>query len=143
NHAGFDMGAKSLASNKEAKGHSALLKNDQDKYWISPCRIDRGVKWVVIELNEIIHVRTIAVGSFEYYSSTPKTFQVLAHLSYPTDQWNVLGHFQASSSRNFQLFTVKTPIMAKFLKIRIISHHANEFYCTMSSIKVWGTTQWE
>ena len=52
-------------------------------------------------------------------------------------QPSTLNPQQASSSRNFQLFTAKTPIMAKFLKIRILSHHSNEFYCTMSSLKVF------
>jgi len=36
------------------------------------------------QLNEIIHVRSIVIGSFEYYSSTPHKFQVLGQLAYPT-----------------------------------------------------------
>ena len=142
-HAAYDMGAKALATNKEASAESALLKSDKDKYWISPCKVDKGVMWVVIELNEIIHVRTIVIGSFEYYSSTPHRFQVLGQLAYPTDHWNVMGYFEASASRTRQEFTIKTPMMAKVIKIRVLTHHGNEFYCTMSSVQVYGTTQWE
>ena len=98
---------------------------------------------MVLELNEIIHVRTIVIGSFEYYSSTPHKFQVLGQLVYPTDHWNVLGYFEASSGHNRQEFTLKTPMMAKVLKIRLLTHHGNEFYCTMSKVQVFGTTQWE
>ncbi len=29
------------------------------------------------------------------------------------------------------------------IKIRILTHHGNEYYCTMSSVMVYGTTQWE
>jgi len=58
------------------RSESALLKSDKDKYWISPCKVEKGVMWVVLELNEIIHVRTIVIGSYEYYSSTPHRFQV-------------------------------------------------------------------
>jgi hypothetical protein len=29
------------------------------------------------------------------------------------------------------------------LKIRILTHHGNEYYCTMSAVMVYGTTQWE
>ena len=142
-HAAFDLGGKALATNKEARSASALVKNDKDKYWISPCRVEKGVMWVVLELNEIIHVRTIVIGNFEYYSSTPHKFQVLGQLAYPTDHWNVLGYFEASSSHNRQEFTLKTPMMAKVLKIRLLTHHGNEFYCTMSKVQVYGTTQWE
>jgi hypothetical protein len=99
--------------------------------------------WVVLELNEIIHVRTIVIGSFEYYSSTPHKFQVLGQLVYPTDHWNVLGYFEASSGHNRQEFTLKAPMMAKVLKIRLLTHHGSEFYCTMSKVQVFGTTQWE
>uniref|UniRef100_A0A7S4JF46 SUN domain-containing protein n=1 Tax=Guillardia theta TaxID=55529 RepID=A0A7S4JF46_GUITH len=143
NHAAFDLGGKALASNKEARGESALLKNDRDKYWISPCKVEKGALWVVVELNEIINVNKIVLGSFEFYSSTVKDFQVLTQLVYPTDHWNLLGYFQALPSRQYQEFVVKTPMMAKFLKIRVLTHHGNEFYCTLSSIQVYGTTQWE
>eukprot|EP00960_Hanusia_phi_P002856 84717-Hanusia_phi.AAC.1 len=143
NHAAFDLGGKALASNKEARGESALLKNDRDKYWISPCKVDKGALWIVVELNEIINVNKIVLGSFEFYSSTVKDFQVLTQLVYPTDHWNLLGYFQALPSRQYQEFVVKSPMMAKFLKIRVLTHHGNEFYCTLSSIQVYGTTQWE
>ena len=38
---------------------------------------------------------------------------------------------------------MKKPWMAKVLKIRVLTHHGNEFYCTISSVQVFGTTQWE
>jgi hypothetical protein len=92
-HAAFDLGGKVLATNKEARSESALLKSDKDKYWISPCKVEKGAMWVILELNEIIHVRTIVLGSFEYYSSTPHKFQVLGQLAYPTERWHVMGTY--------------------------------------------------
>lgn len=115
----------------------------RDKYWISPCKVDKGVLWVVIELSEIIHVQTVVLGSFEYYSSTPKAFQVLGGLMYPTEEWQVLGQFVATATRQYQEFKLRTPVMAKYLKFRFLSHHGSEFYCTLSSIRVYGRTQWE
>ena len=33
--------------------------------------------------------------------------------------------------------------MRQVIKIRILTHHGNEYYCTMSAVMVYGTTQWE
>jgi len=30
---------------------SSLLKSDKDKYWISPCKVEKGVMWVVLEVD--------------------------------------------------------------------------------------------
>lgn len=68
---------------------------------------------------------------------------MLGQLSYPTETWTLLGYFQASPSRKMQEFKLKTKKLAKYIKIKLLSHHANEFYCTLSSVKVFGTTQWE
>ena len=103
NHASFALAAKALASNPESTGISSLLKEDGDKYWISPCRLSSGVKWIVIDLNEITLVHTIVIASFEYYSSKVNHFQVLGQLKYPTEHWSLLGQFQAEASRKYQV----------------------------------------
>jgi len=33
--------------------------------------------------------------------------------------------------------------LRQVIKIRILTHHGNEYYCTMSAVMVYGTTQWE
>lgn len=68
---------------------------------------------------------------------------MLGQLAYPTEHWNVLGYFEATPSRKPQEFTIPKPQMAKVIKLRLLTHHGNEFYCTMSSVQVFGTTQWE
>ncbi len=143
NHASFDLGAKTLGTNKEAKGENSLLKHDRDKYWISPCVLAKGVNWFAIELNEEVYVHTLALGTFEYYSSTIKHFQLLGQIKYPTDSWKVLGSFQALPDRQYQYFKLRKPLLAKYIKIRVLSHYGNEFYCTLSSVRVYGNTQWE
>ena len=54
-----------------------------------------------------------------------------------------MGYFEATSSRKPQEFTIPKPQMAKVVKLRLLTHHGNEFYCTMSSVQIFGTTQWE
>ena len=53
-------------------------------------------KWVTVSLgSEDILLDTIVIGNFEYYSSTPKKLQVLGSLTYPCQQWALLGEFEA------------------------------------------------
>ncbi|KAL3817720.1 hypothetical protein ACHAXA_002480 [Cyclostephanos tholiformis] len=133
-------GAQILEQSPSLKGSSNLLTGDKDKYSIAPC-MDK--KYIVIGLSEDILVKQIILSNYERYSSRVKEFQVLASQEYPTpseDYWNSIGTYEAHSKSGEQAFELLEPTWARYLKIRFLSHYGNEHYCTLSQIKVHGST---
>lgn len=136
NYASAAKGAKVLDSNKEAKGASNILNKDKDKYLRNPCSAEE--KYVVIELSEETLVDTIKIANFEHYSSNLKDFELLGSLVYPTQTWVKLGNFSAGNVKHAQSFTLLEPKWVRYLKLNILSHYGSEFYCTLSSVEVYG-----
>eukprot|EP00306_Pavlova_sp_CCMP459_P000797 CAMPEP_0185172452 /NCGR_PEP_ID=MMETSP1139-20130426/21498_1 /TAXON_ID=298111 /ORGANISM="Pavlova sp., Strain CCMP459" /LENGTH=512 /DNA_ID=CAMNT_0027738093 /DNA_START=25 /DNA_END=1560 /DNA_ORIENTATION=+ len=137
NYGSFDAGARLVAAHSEAKGSGAILGGDKDKYMLSPCS---ARKWVVIALPEDIKVDAITLANHELFSSTVKEFQLLGSMKYPTDMWFELGKFEAADTKQTQEFFLSEPNWARYLKLRLISHHRHEHYCTLTSIAVFGQT---
>ena len=50
-----------------------ILSENKDAYMINPC--SAGI-WFIVELCELVSVRSLEIASFELFSSTPKTFKV-------------------------------------------------------------------
>ena len=133
-------GAQILEKSPSLKGTSNLLTGDIDKYAIAPCG---DKKYVVIGLSEDILVKQIKLANYERYSSHVREFQVLASQEYPIkgpEYWNDLGMYEAKSKSGEQTFELKEPAWARYLKIRFLSHYGKEHYCTISQIKVHGST---
>ena len=64
--------------------------------------------------------------------------------------WFDLGNYTASPGLGEQAFAVEKPAWARYLKFKFRTHHGMEYYCTLSQIKVHGSTmvqgfheQWE
>lgn len=136
NYASANKGAKVLVSNKEAKGASNILDKDKDKYLRNPCSVEE--KFVVVELSEETLVDTIEIANFEHYSSNFKDFELLSSLVYPTDNWVKLGNFTAENVKHAQRFALQEPKWARYLKLNLLSHYGSEFYCTLSTVEVYG-----
>ncbi|PKA66752.1 hypothetical protein AXF42_Ash003407 [Apostasia shenzhenica] len=136
NYASASKGAKVLFYNKEAKGASNILGKDKDKYLRNPCSVEG--KHVVIELSEETLVDNIEIANYEHYSSNIKDLEVLSSLVYPTENWTKLGNFTAAKVKHAQRFSLQEPKWARYLKLNLLSHYGNEFYCTLSSVKVFG-----
>ncbi|GAB4845088.1 hypothetical protein Ancab_038494 [Ancistrocladus abbreviatus] len=136
NYASAGKGAKVLAFNKEAKGAANILGNDKDKYLRNPCSAEE--KFVIIELSEETLVDTIEIANFEHYSSNLKDFEILGSLVYPTDSWVELGNLTAGNVKHAQRFALSEPKWVRYLKLNFLSHYGSEFYCTLSSIEVYG-----
>lgn len=141
NFASYAAGAVVLdKSPTSAKGFSNLLDDDKDRYGISPCN---EKKWVVIGLSEDILVSSIVIANYEKYSSLLKDFQLLASTSFPTEDWLNLGEYQAEPILGEQTFLVPhtqyTP-HTRYLKFKFLTHYGSEDLCTLSQIKVHGTT---
>ncbi|KAF4381091.1 hypothetical protein F8388_012013 [Cannabis sativa] len=136
NYASASKGAKVLAFNKEAKGASNILGRDKDKYLRNPCSAED--KYVDIELSEETLVDTIEIANFEHYSSNLKDFELRGSLVYPSDKWVKLGNFTAGNVKLAQRFVLQEPKWVRYLKVNLLSHYGSEFYCTLSTIEVYG-----
>lgn len=136
NFASASKGAKVLAVNKEAKGASNILGKDMDKYLRNPCSAER--KFVIIELSEETLVDTIEIANFEHHSSKLKDFELFGSLVYPTESWVLHENFTAKNVKQAQRFTLKGPKWVRYLKLILLSHYGSEFYCTLSTLQVYG-----
>lgn len=142
NFASVDCAAKIIKTNEGAKESNSVLKENKDSYLINKCSAKD--QFIIIELCQDILIDHIEIGNFEFFSSNFKRFKVSVNERYDEDNWNILGEFEASNSRDLQKFKIINPIIwAKFLKIEILDHYGNEFYCPISLIKVYGKTMLE
>lgn len=144
NYAAEKAGAVVLQSSHSLVGAKNLLDDDKDKYARSPC--DQS-KWLIINLSEDIRIDSLVLANYEKFSSMVKDFQVLYSVKCPSldgdedsDGWMELGTFQAKEKAGEQRFQVDPPRYARYLKVRLLSHWSREFYCTLSQIKVLGST---
>jgi len=136
NYASDSKGAKVVAHNKEAKGATNILGKDHDKYLRNPCSVEG--KFVVIELSEETLVDSVKIANFEHYSSNFKEFELAGSLSYPTEEWSILGKFVAANVKHAQVFKLSEPKWVRYLKLTLLSHYGSEFYCTLSVVEVYG-----
>ncbi|KAK9661601.1 hypothetical protein K7432_018188, partial [Basidiobolus ranarum] len=76
-----------------------------------------------------------------------KDFRVSVSDRYPpkaSSGWKVLGEFQAQNIRDVQVFRVSNPLIwARYIRIDILSHYGNEYFCPLSLLRVHGTTMME
>ena len=141
NYASLDCAATIVKSNPEAIGATSTLIESKDKYLLNPCSALQ--QFVVIELCEDILVEEIDIANYEFFSSTFKKFRVSVSDRMPVvdNEWTILGEFEAENSRELQKFQIHNPqIWASYLKIEILSHYDDEFYCPISLIKAYGKT---
>lgn len=142
NYASADCAATVVKTNSEAKGALAILHENKDLYLLNQCSVEN--KFVVIELCQDILVDSIVIGNFEFFSSMYKDIRILVSDRFPSQNWKVLGDFQAENIRDVQVFKIQNPLIwARYLKLEIISHYGNEFYCPISLVRVHGKTMME
>jgi len=139
NYASLDAGAIALASNKEMDGKTSLLIQNRDQYALTPCSVS---KWVTISLSEELRPDTIELSNWERYSSTIREFEVYGANEYPTTDWTLLGSYGAAAKSEIgsQKFEIQNQAWIRFVKLRWLSHYGDEFYCTMTEIRVFGST---
>jgi hypothetical protein len=144
-YASKSAGALILERSNTIKGTSNLLNGDKDRYAIAPCE---DKKFVVIGLSEDILVKQIVLANYERFSSPVKDFQVMG--SQTMGKFVDLGTFSALAGNGEQTFDLVEPAWARYLKFKFLSHHGSEYYCTLTQIKVHGSTmlqgfheQWE
>ncbi|CAD5119876.1 DgyrCDS8461 [Dimorphilus gyrociliatus] len=142
NYASSRCGAKILNSNTDSSNVHAILTENKDSYMNSPCS---AKKFFTVELCESIAVRAIKLGSYELFSSLPKTFSVKVSERWPTKEWKSLGIFHARELRDVQLFNIVLPpssieTFTKYIRIDMMEHFGKEHYCPVSVLRVYGIT---
>jgi hypothetical protein len=103
-------------------------------------------KYFIVELSDDILVDTVVLANFEFFSSMIRHFRVSVSDRYPVklDKWRDLGTFEARNSRDIQPFLVDNPqIWAKYVRIELLSHYGNEYFCPVSLLRVHGTRMLE
>ena len=50
----------------------------------------------------------------------------------------MLGRVLANASREAQTFELEKPGVARVVKLRFLSHHGAEYYCTLTNVAVFG-----
>lgn len=141
NFASLDCAATIVKTNSEASGASSILNENKDKYLLNPCSVAN--KFIVTELCQDILVEEIAIANYEFFSSTFHELRFSVSDRYPVAKngWTSLGEFEAANTRNLQTFSIQNPkIWARYLRVDILSHHGNEFYCPISLLRVHGKT---
>merc|ERR1712051_201252 len=144
NYASVECGAKLIRASESMKNPSHLISRNADEYMLYQCR---EASYFVIELCETIRVIRFELDNKELYSGTPRNFTVRTADKYSTDpnDWNLIGGFEASSEKmetqNFSGLKVKT--FGKFIRVDINSFHGNEHFCTLTSLRVFGLTEYD
>ena len=144
NYASFDCAATILKTNKEITGSTSILVENKDSYLLNKCSAQN--KFFIVELCDDILIDTVVLANFEFFSSSFRTFRVSVSDRYPvkSDKWRELGTYEARNSREVQAFLIETPqIWARYLRVELLTHYGNEYYCPISLLRVHGTTMME
>jgi hypothetical protein len=141
NFASFDCAATIMKTNVGSKGASAILKDNKDAYMLNEC--SEKNKFFIVELCTDILIDTIVLANHEFFSSMFRNFRVSVSDKYPVkqDKWRVLGEYEARNSREVQAFLVEDPkLFAKYVRVELLTHYGNEYYCPITLFKVHGTS---
>ncbi|KAK5741146.1 hypothetical protein LTR17_004086 [Elasticomyces elasticus] len=141
NYASFDCAATVTKQNSECKHSSSILVENKDSYMLNKCAASN--KFFIVELCNDIHIDTIVLANYEFFSSIFRHFRVSVSDRYPikADKWKDLGTFEARNTREVQAFLVEEPqIWARYLRIEFLTHYGSEYYCPVSLLRVHGRT---
>lgn len=138
-YSSFDAGATTLKTSPGTKNPTAILGESKDSYMLMECATRN--KFFIVELSDVILVDTVVLANYEFFSSMIRQFRVSVSDRYPVklDKWTVLGTFEARNARDIQAFLVENPrIWARYLRVEILNHYGNEYYCPLSLLRVHG-----
>lgn len=149
NYASPDCSARVHSASPQSQHASAVLHKSKDRYMLTPCSAKEH--WVIIELCDDIRIEAVEIGMFEFFSGIVKEMRVSIGGADDEDAeeedksaWQEVGSFVGRNSRGTQLFTLDYPTsFQRFIRLDFPSHYGNEYYCPISSIKVYGMNQME
>ncbi|KAI1340447.1 UNC-like C-terminal-domain-containing protein [Xylariaceae sp. FL0016] len=138
-YSSFDAGATVLKASPGTKNTNSILVENKDSYMLLECGMAN--KFFIVELSDVILIDTVVLANFEFFSSMVRHFRVSISDRYPVklEKWKVLGTFEARNSRSIQPFLVGNPQdWARYIRVEILSHYGNEYYCPVSLLRVHG-----
>ncbi|KAH3899607.1 Slp1p SCDLUD_003887 [Saccharomycodes ludwigii] len=146
NYASIECAATVAKTNKEAQSIMSILQENKDKSLLIPCDVS-GPRYIVIELCEDILIEEVVIANFEFFSSTFKKIRISVSDRFPVSKsngWRHLGDFEMEDIMGLQAVSIESPVIwSKFLKIDILSHYRDEYYCPISLVRVYGKTMME
>ncbi|KAJ9118702.1 hypothetical protein QFC22_003922 [Naganishia vaughanmartiniae] len=151
NYASPDCSARIQSASPQSQHASSVLHKSKDRYMLTPCSAKEH--WVIIELCDDIRIEAIEIGMFEFFSGIVKEVKLsIGGADDASDEsqdedisaWQEVGSFVGKSVRGTQTFTLDHPTsFQRFIRLDFPSHYGNEYYCPVSSIKVYGMNQME
>ena len=152
NYASYECAARVLATNKGARGSSAILQPKyRDSYMLNRCQFSE--KFVVVELCQEVRIDTLVLANYEFFSGMVRDVTVWTSRKYPPPhgKWRFLGRFVTENSRRAQVFPVSdlahetgiASTFARYVKIEMGNHYGSEYYCPLSSLQIYGKTMME
>lgn len=105
NFASLDCSARVHAAHRSAKSTTSLLSSKKDRYMLSPCATLGEDQFVVVELCEDIHIDTVQLANFEFFSRVFRDFSVSVAKTLPTglEGWTPAGTYRAKNIRGIQV----------------------------------------
>jgi len=144
NFASVECGAKVVRSSDNVKHPHHLITRNADEYLLYSCQES---SYFVIELCETIKMIRFELDNYELYSGTVGRFSVRMadKFSNNLEDWVSVGSFEAGPVKmEVQHFT-DLPIKSfgKFIRVDLETFHGSEHYCTLTSFRVFGMTEYE
>lgn len=159
NYASPDCSARIHSSSPASQNPSSILHKSKDRYMLTPCSAKEH--WVVIELCDEIRIDALEIGMFEFFSGVVKEFVVSVGGAEDDDdgedeeegedvasggkrRWEEVGRFTGRNVRGAQTFALPKPTrFQRFIRLDFPSFYGSEYYCPISSVKVFGMNQME
>ncbi|KAJ9100767.1 hypothetical protein QFC19_005506 [Naganishia cerealis] len=150
NYASPDCSARIHSASPQSQHASSVLHKSKDRYMLTPCSAKEH--WVIIELCDDIRIEAVEIGMFEFFSGIVKEVKLSIGGADDDEEvqdedksaWQEVGSFIGKSVRGTQTFTLDHPTsFQRFIRLDFPTHYGNEYYCPVSSIKVYGMNQME
>ncbi|KAE8538579.1 hypothetical protein D1P53_004940 [Cryptococcus gattii VGV] len=151
NYASPDCSARIHSSSPLTQHAASLLHKSRDRYMLTPCRA--AEHWVVVELCDEIRIDAIEIAVWEFFSGVVREVQVSVggedgdgedEVAGRGHLWKQVGSFIGKNVRGSQTFTLSQPTsFHRFIRLDFPSYYGSEYYCPVSSLKVYGMNQME
>ncbi|OWZ33575.1 hypothetical protein C347_02605 [Cryptococcus neoformans AD2-60a] len=125
---------------------------------LTPCKANEH--WVVVELCDEIRIEAIEIAVWEFFSGVVREVRVSVggedeeedgdepagqdEVAGRGHKWKQVGSFIGKNVRGSQTFTLPQPTsFHRFIRLDFPSYFGSEYYCPVSSLKVYGMNQME
>nr|ODO04161.1 hypothetical protein L204_00516 [Cryptococcus depauperatus CBS 7855] len=154
NYASLDCSARIHSSSPQTQHASSILHKSRDRYMLTPCKAKEH--WVVVELCDEIRIEAVEIAVWEFFSSVVREVRVSVggedeeeEAAREKDEgkshrWKEVGSFVGKNIRGSQTFTLFQPTsFHRFIRLDFPTFFGTEYYCPVSSLKVYGMNQME